>query len=128
MLTLRHPNVLCAWRGGRTGAATERTLALHVVPPPPAHPLVPLIVHPTHCAPPPPAAFMGLCTAPPCLICEYCPRGSVYDLLQQARSCPSLARHLIWLRRLRMALGAATGMVRWKRGMGMHAAQLAKLA
>jgi hypothetical protein len=49
--------------------------------------------------------FMGLCTAPPCLVCEYCPRGSLYDTLRDARKYPARARELTWVVRLRMVSG-----------------------
>lgn len=46
--------------------------------------------------------FLGTCDTPPCLISEYCPRGSLYDTLQQARSTPAVAEQLGWSTRLRM--------------------------
>jgi hypothetical protein len=47
-------------------------------------------------------SFLGVCTAPPALVLEYCPRGSVFDTLQQARRSPELERELTWRVRLRM--------------------------
>ena len=46
--------------------------------------------------------FLGLCMVPPCLVSEYCTRGSLYDILRDARSSARLARHLTWARRLSM--------------------------
>lgn len=54
--------------------------------------------------------FLGLCTQPPALISEYCPRGSLYDVLRVASRSPARAAELGWPRRLEMALGAAKGM------------------
>jgi hypothetical protein len=42
---------------------------------------------------------------------EYCARGSLYDLLQEAREKPALKRALDWPRRVVMALDAAKGML-----------------
>lgn len=42
---------------------------------------------------------------------EYCPRGSLLDVLKAARDSPELAKKLKWARRLSMALGAAKGMM-----------------
>lgn len=55
--------------------------------------------------------FMGLCPEPPCVVTEYCSRGSLYDVLQAAKTDPSLARQLDWSRRLGLALDAAKGML-----------------
>jgi hypothetical protein len=46
--------------------------------------------------------FFGICVAPPCAVTEFCARGSLYDLLQEARSSPALQAELTWARRLRM--------------------------
>jgi hypothetical protein len=40
--------------------------------------------------------------APPCLVSEFCPRGSLYDTLKEARKYPPLAKELTWVIRLRM--------------------------
>ena len=53
------------------------------------------------------ALFMGVCIEPPCLVSEWCARGSLYDVLTKARSTPALAPMLDWTRRLNMALDAA---------------------
>lgn len=55
--------------------------------------------------------FMGICTDPPCVVTEYCSRGSLYDLLIAAREDEVLARQLHWPRRLGLALDAAKGML-----------------
>lgn len=54
--------------------------------------------------------FMGVCRDPLAMVTEYCARGSVFDVLMQARVSPSTAACLTWQRRLRMALDAALGM------------------
>ncbi|KAI3427342.1 hypothetical protein D9Q98_010259 [Chlorella vulgaris] len=55
--------------------------------------------------------LMGTCLAPPCLITEYCSRGSLADCLREARRHPAAAAELPWHRRLAMALDAAKGML-----------------
>ncbi|KAK9811715.1 hypothetical protein WJX72_008890 [[Myrmecia] bisecta] len=54
--------------------------------------------------------FMGVCAEPPCMVAEYCARGSVYDVYKHATESPAAAGELGWARRLKMALGAAKGM------------------
>eukprot|EP00884_Botryococcus_braunii_P004411 jgi/Botrbrau1/13971/Bobra.117_2s0001.1 len=54
--------------------------------------------------------FMGLCLEPLQLVTEFCPRGSLSDCLQKARSNATFAAALSWPRRLSMALDAAKGM------------------
>ena len=51
--------------------------------------------------------FMGMVIDPPCLVSEWCARGSLYDVLAKARKSPALAPALDWTRRLNMALDAA---------------------
>jgi hypothetical protein len=53
--------------------------------------------------------FMGVVTAPPCLVLEYCPRGSLYDVLREARESPSgdVAHSMDWTRRLQMVRSLA---------------------
>ena len=51
--------------------------------------------------------FMGLCLEPPCIVTEFCARGSLYDVLKKARTSPALAQQLDWSKRLSMALDAA---------------------
>lgn len=47
-------------------------------------------------------SFLGMCADPPCLVCEYCPRGSLAQVLQVAAAFPKQAAKLDWLRRLQM--------------------------
>ena len=51
--------------------------------------------------------FMGVCLDPPCVVSEWCARGSLFDVLSKARKNPALAPQLDWTRRLNMALDAA---------------------
>ena len=46
--------------------------------------------------------FFGFCTAPPCVVTEYCSKGSLTEVLQAARRTPSIAAKLDWPRRLSM--------------------------
>eukprot|EP01026_Neomeris_dumetosa_P071610 TRINITY_DN7248_c0_g1_i1.p1 TRINITY_DN7248_c0_g1~~TRINITY_DN7248_c0_g1_i1.p1 ORF type:complete len:699 (+),score=104.91 TRINITY_DN7248_c0_g1_i1:208-2097(+) len=59
--------------------------------------------------------FMGLCRSPPCLITEFCERGSLFDVLQEYRrgGMDKVSnRHLLsWHRRIQMLLHAARGML-----------------
>jgi hypothetical protein len=52
--------------------------------------------------------FIGVCAAPPCLVMEYCPRGSLYAVLREAKASPALAQQLDWPTRLRMASECST--------------------
>ncbi|PRW57887.1 water chloroplastic isoform A [Chlorella sorokiniana] len=56
-------------------------------------------------------SFMGLCTLPPCILTEYCSRGSLYDVLRQAALRPDAAQQLTVRRRLSMAFDAARGLL-----------------
>eukprot|EP00884_Botryococcus_braunii_P001879 jgi/Botrbrau1/11692/Bobra.0195s0023.1 len=51
--------------------------------------------------------FMGVCLDPPCLITEWCARGSLADILQKALTQPDVASQLSWFRRLVIALEVA---------------------
>ena len=51
--------------------------------------------------------FMGLCLEPPCIVTEFCARGSLFDVLRKARSSPPFAQQLDWPKRLGMALDAS---------------------
>ena len=55
--------------------------------------------------------FLGLCPLPPCLLTEFCGRGSLCDVLRAAAAQPAAAAHLTWQRRLAMVrvLGGAAG-------------------
>lgn len=55
--------------------------------------------------------FLGVCMNPPCIVTEYCARGSMTDVLRGAKSSPAKAVLLDWPRRLNMALDAAKGML-----------------
>ncbi len=55
--------------------------------------------------------FLGICHEPPCIVTEFCARGSLCDLLAAARSDPEVAAQLSWRRRLTMAADAAVGML-----------------
>ena len=46
--------------------------------------------------------FLGVCPVPPCVVTEYCARGSLADVLRNARQSPAAAAKLDWLRRLNM--------------------------
>ena len=50
---------------------------------------------------------MGLCLQPPCIITEFCARGSLFDVLRKARTSQGFAQQLDWSKRLSMALDAA---------------------
>ncbi|KAI3436086.1 hypothetical protein D9Q98_002144 [Chlorella vulgaris] len=52
-------------------------------------------------------SFMGLCALPPCILTEYCSRGSLFELLHK----PDAAPHLTWAVRLSMAMDAARGLL-----------------
>jgi serine/threonine protein kinase len=55
--------------------------------------------------------YLGLCCDPPCVVTEYCARGSLTDVLKRARNTPTMGVQLDWARRLNMALDAAKGMM-----------------
>jgi serine/threonine protein kinase len=55
--------------------------------------------------------YLGVCLNPPCVVTEYCARGSLNDVLKRARQSPALATQLDWGRRLNMVLDAAKGML-----------------
>ena len=50
-------------------------------------------------------SFYGICRKPPCIVTEYCSRGSLVDLLAAARRDASVAAMLTWHRRLSMVSG-----------------------
>ncbi|KAK9814855.1 hypothetical protein WJX73_000289 [Symbiochloris irregularis] len=54
--------------------------------------------------------YLGLCLEPPCVVTEYCARGSLSDVLKRAANNSTMASQLDWSRRLNMALDAAKGM------------------
>jgi hypothetical protein len=51
--------------------------------------------------------FLAYSSVPPCVVTEYCSRGSFYDVIRAARSCPEIASTLPWPRRLGMVRGVA---------------------
>ncbi|KAL4441022.1 hypothetical protein ABPG77_010453 [Micractinium sp. CCAP 211/92] len=55
--------------------------------------------------------FLGVCSLPPCMISEYCARGSLASVLAAGRQDASVAAELTWRRRLSMALDGALGML-----------------
>lgn len=56
--------------------------------------------------------FLGVCTFPPCIMTEYCDRGSLTDVLKKAKADSTEANELTWSRRLTtMAVDAAQGML-----------------
>ena len=56
--------------------------------------------------------FMGVVLQPPCVVTEYCPLGSLFDVLRRARQGEQLiVEKLSWLRRVMMAMDAAKGML-----------------
>ncbi|KAK9833554.1 hypothetical protein WJX81_005671 [Elliptochloris bilobata] len=54
--------------------------------------------------------YLGVCSDPPCVVTEYCARGSLNDVFKRALLNPLYAAHLDWCKRLSMALDAAKGM------------------
>ncbi len=66
--------------------------------------------------------FLGVCPTPPCVVSEYCARGSLHDVLRGARNSPAKAAMLDWPRRLNMVRAYGGGMCRWGQAKGgMHA-------
>jgi hypothetical protein len=55
--------------------------------------------------------IMGICTDPPCLVTEFCAKGSMTDCLRAARGDANVAAQLTWRRRLSMALDARRGLL-----------------
>ncbi|KAL4433230.1 hypothetical protein ABPG77_003278 [Micractinium sp. CCAP 211/92] len=55
--------------------------------------------------------FLGLCTMPPCILTEYCTRGSLLTVLRRASRDRIQAAELTWKLRLRMALDAGLAML-----------------
>jgi Protein tyrosine and serine/threonine kinase len=47
--------------------------------------------------------LMGVCLERPCIVTELCPKGSLVEVLARAHRQPSMAAHMGWLRRLKMA-------------------------
>ncbi|DBA74000.1 hypothetical protein WJX77_000667 [Trebouxia sp. C0004] len=55
--------------------------------------------------------FLGVCLEPPCMVAEFCARGSMHDVLTRASRSKTLQQQLDWVRRINMALDAAKGML-----------------
>ncbi|KAL4419526.1 hypothetical protein ABPG77_005757 [Micractinium sp. CCAP 211/92] len=55
--------------------------------------------------------LMGVCQMPPCLVVEFCARGSLAFCLAEGRQKPQVASLLTWRRRLAMAYDATKGML-----------------
>jgi serine/threonine protein kinase len=55
--------------------------------------------------------LLGFCISPPCMAVEYCPRGSLDDVLAQGLADSESAKRLTWIRRLRMAKDIAAGLL-----------------
>jgi hypothetical protein len=51
--------------------------------------------------------FVGVCTQPMCLLSEYCSRGSLYDILRDAKSSLVFTKELTWERRLKLVSSIA---------------------
>ena len=43
--------------------------------------------------------YLGVCLQPPCVVTEFCARGSLNDVFKRARANPTLAAQLDWGRR-----------------------------
>ena len=43
--------------------------------------------------------YLGVCLDPPCVVTEYCARGSLNDVLKRAFFNPAAAAQLDWLKR-----------------------------
>ena len=54
--------------------------------------------------------FLGICEDPLCIVTEKCDRGSLWNILQRAKSDSPQAKLLLWSRRLSMLADAAVGM------------------
>lgn len=54
--------------------------------------------------------FLGLCVVPPCIVTEFCEKGSLYDVLKRGNEDPAQAAQLTWSRRIGFAIDAAEGM------------------
>ena len=65
--------------------------------------------------------FLGACSNPPCMITEYCARGSLLDILTRARDCPVSARaHSLALLACPDSIGAAVRCAEPSAGIPAH--------
>ncbi|KAL4421995.1 hypothetical protein ABPG77_011018, partial [Micractinium sp. CCAP 211/92] len=55
--------------------------------------------------------FVGICPLPPCILTEYCTKGSLYSVLRGAAGDPIRASELTWSLRMNMLVDAARGIV-----------------
>jgi hypothetical protein len=53
-------------------------------------------------------SFVAVCTRPPSLVSEYCSRGSLYDILREAKCLRMLQKELSWERRLKLVSEVAS--------------------
>ena len=51
--------------------------------------------------------FMGLCLDPVCVVTDFCPRGSLSDVIKKAAANATFAHQMDWPKRLSMAMDAA---------------------
>ncbi|PRW60140.1 Serine threonine- kinase CTR1 [Chlorella sorokiniana] len=56
-------------------------------------------------------SFMGICLTPPCIVTEWCAKGSLFDVLRSAARHPDRAAVLSMGLRLQMAVDAARGLL-----------------
>ncbi|GIL75439.1 hypothetical protein Vretifemale_5158 [Volvox reticuliferus] len=57
------------------------------------------------------ARFLAMCEDPPCIVMQYYPYGSLFDLLNRAqKGSPKAAKELTWSKRLDMLRDVASGM------------------
>ncbi|GIL51335.1 hypothetical protein Vafri_7343 [Volvox africanus] len=57
------------------------------------------------------ARFLAMCEDPPCIVMQYYPYGSLFDLLSRAqKGSPKAAKELTWSKRLDMLRDVASGM------------------
>ncbi|GLI61954.1 hypothetical protein VaNZ11_004517 [Volvox africanus] len=57
------------------------------------------------------ARFLAMCEEPPCIVMQYYPYGSLFDLLSRAqKGSPKAAKELTWSKRLDMLRDVASGM------------------
>ena len=121
MASLRHPCcvqflVSCCWRvwlvrvaclPGQLSVCNSSQLCMHVCIC--MYACMP-VAGPAHPPSRPRRALQGVCVAPPAIVSEFCARGSLTDVLREARLAPDPAAVLSWSRRLSIAAEAASGM------------------
>ncbi|KAI7841688.1 hypothetical protein COHA_004555 [Chlorella ohadii] len=55
-------------------------------------------------------SFLGICCVPPCILTEYCSKGSLYDIIAEASQSAEAAAALTWPRRITILLDSAAGL------------------